>query len=151
MAEINRITGEIVDAAFRLHNRIGPGLLESVYEALLCRSLERKGFRVERQKPVSFEYDGMRFDEVCRLDLLVEGVVVVELKSVEKIAPVHHKQILTYLRLMDLPIGLLLNFGAPLMKDGVFRVANARASTARAILDTAADGQKLYDSRRAAE
>jgi GxxExxY protein len=128
MRDINLITGEIVDAAYDLHTRLGPGLLESVYETVLARMLERKGRRVERQMPVSFEFDGMRFDDGFRVDLLVEGCVLVELKSVERLAPVHGKQVLTYLRLLDLPVGLLINFGAPRMNEGLHRIINSRAS-----------------------
>lgn len=122
--EIDEITGEIVDAAYKLQTGLGPGLLESVYETVLARDLERRGLRVERQKLVAFEYDGMHFEDGLRLDLLVEGRVIVELKSVEKIAPVHSKQLLTYLRLMNLPVGLLINFGAATLKEGLSRVVN---------------------------
>ena len=118
------ITGAIVDAALKIHMELGPGLLESVYEAVLARALERRGFRVDRQKVIRFEYDGMIFEEGFRLDLLVEGRVVVELKSVEKLAVVNSKQILTYLRLMDLPVGLLINFGAATLKEGLHRIVN---------------------------
>jgi GxxExxY protein len=135
MHEINVITGQVVDAAYRLHSRLGPGLLESVYESVLARLLEQSGFSVERQKPISFEFDGLRFDEAFRADLLVASRVLVELKSVEQLAPVHHKQVLTYLRLLDLPLGLLINFGAPLLKEGVHRIVNTRSSPARALLD----------------
>ncbi|HKP75941.1 MAG TPA: GxxExxY protein [Longimicrobiaceae bacterium] len=124
MRDVNEITAEIVDAAYVIHSGIGPGLLESVYETLLARMLERRGFKVERQRAVSFEYDGIRFDDGLRVDLLVDGRVIVELKSVERIAPVHPKQLLTYLRLLDLRVGLLLNFGAPTMKEGIRRVVN---------------------------
>jgi GxxExxY protein len=127
MSDINRITGEIVDAAYRVHSRLGPGLLEKVYEAILMRSLERRGLRVERQKPISFEFDGIRFDDAFCADLMVEEKVVVELKSVEKLAPVHHKQLLTYLRVLDLPIGLLINFGADRLTEGLHRIVNGRA------------------------
>jgi len=124
MQDIDEITGEIVDAAVKMHTLLGPGLLESVYEVVLARALERRGLKVERQKPVSFEFDGMRFEEGFRLDLLVEGVVVVELKSVEKLAPVHPKQLLTYLRLLHLQVGLLINFGVPTLKEGLHRIVN---------------------------
>ena len=127
MAERDRLTGEIVDAALKLHQAIGPGLLESVYEALLAKELERRGLRTARQVPVSFEYDGLSFQDAFRVDLLVESRVVVELKSVERLAPVHSKQLLTYLRLMNLPIGLLVNFGASTLKEGLHRIANSRA------------------------
>jgi len=122
--EIDEITGLIVDAAYKMHIKLGPGLLESVYEMVLARELERRGLRVERQKAVSFEFDGLRFEDGFRVDLLVEGVVVVELKSVENMAPVHSKQVLTYLRLLHLQVGLLLNFGAATMKEGTHRIVN---------------------------
>lgn len=121
---LDEITGTIVDAALKIHMELGPGLLESVYEAVLARALERRGLHVERQKVVRFEYDGMVFEEGFRTDLLVEGRVVVELKSVEKLAPVHGKQVLTYLRLMNRPVGLLINFGAATLKEGLHRVVN---------------------------
>jgi GxxExxY protein len=121
---LDEITGEIVDAAFKLHTGLGPGLLESVYEIVLARDLQRRGLQVERQKAVSFSYDGLEFDDAFRVDLLVEKTGVVEIKSVERPAPVHGKQVLTYLRLMNLPVGLLINFGAPTLKDGLQRVVN---------------------------
>jgi GxxExxY protein len=124
MKELDDITGAIVDAAMKLHMELGPGLLESVYEVVLTRALEKRGFRVERQKVIRFEYDGMSFEEGFRTDLLVEGRVVVELKSVEKLAPVHRKQVLTYLRLMNLPVGLLINFGAATLKERLHRIVN---------------------------
>ena len=122
--EIDEITGQVVDAAFKLHSRPGPGLLESIYELVLAGELERRGLRVERQKPVSFEFDGLQFEDAFRVDLLLEGCVVVELKSVETLAPVHSKQVLTYLRLLNLPVGLLINFGSATMKEGLHRVVN---------------------------
>jgi iron complex transport system substrate-binding protein len=124
MKELDDITGAIVDVALKIHLELGPGLLESVYEAVLARALERRGFHVERQKAIRFEYDGMVFEEGFRADLLVEDRVVVELKSVEKLAPVHSKQLLTYLRLMNLPIGLLINFGAATLKGCLHRIVN---------------------------
>jgi iron complex transport system substrate-binding protein len=122
--DIDEITGEIVDAAYQLHKGLGPGLLESVYELVLTKELLRRGLRVERQKPISFEFNGLYFEDSFRVDLLVEGLVVVELKSVEDLAPVHPKQVLTYLRLLHLPVGLLINFGAPTLKEGLHRVVN---------------------------
>ncbi len=121
---LDEITGAIVDAAVKLHQGLGPGLLESVYESLLAKELDRRGFRVERQKPVSFEFDGLCFDDGFRVDLLVEGTVVVELKSVETVSPVHKKQLLTYLRLLRLPVGLLVNFGAATLREGLHRIVN---------------------------
>jgi len=124
MKDIDAITGVIVDAAYKIHTGLGPGLLESVYETVLMRELEKRGLQVERQKTISFEFDGMRFDDGLRVDLLVEGVVVVELKSIERFAPVHAKQVMTYLRLLNLPVGLLINFGAATLKEGLQRIVN---------------------------
>lgn len=124
---LDEVTGGIVDACVKLHTNLGPGLLESIYETVLARDLERRGFRVERQKPVSFEYDGIDFVDALRVDILVESRVVVEIKSVEKLLPVHPKQLLTYLRLLKLPVGLLVNFGAPSMKEGLHRIVNGLA------------------------
>jgi iron complex transport system substrate-binding protein len=128
MNEINEITGCIIKLAYRVHSELGPGLVEKAYESVLERALRRAGLQVERQRPVSFEFDGMRFENAFCVDLLVEERVVVELKSVEKLAPVHHKQVLTYLRLLDLPVGILANFGAATMSAGLFRILNQRAS-----------------------
>ena len=100
--DVDNVTGVIVDAAFKLHTQLGPGLLESVYETILARSLQRRGLLVLQQHPVSFEFDGILFDDGLRVDLFVENCVIVELKSVEHLAPVHAKQLLTYLRLLRL-------------------------------------------------
>ena len=124
MRRLDDINGAIIDAAMQIHKSLGPGLLESVYEAVLAHELQRLGFQVTRQKQISFEYNGMQFSEGFRVDLLVEGCVVVELKSVEKSAPVHCKQVLTYLRLLNLRVGLLLNFGAATLKEGLHRIVN---------------------------
>jgi iron complex transport system substrate-binding protein len=121
---LDEITGEIVDAAYRLHTGLGPGLLESVYEVVLARELDRRGLRVARQEPVSFDYDGLQFRDCLRVDLLVESRVVIEIKSAEKLLPVHPKQVLTYLRLLRLPVGFLINFGAPTLRDGLHRIVN---------------------------
>lgn len=121
---LDDITGAIVDAAYKLHTGLGPGLLESVYEAVLARDLERRGMKVERQKPVSFDYDGLHFSDGLRVDLMVDSRVVVEIKSIERLLPVHSKQVLTYLRLLSLSVGLLINFGAPTLKDGLHRIVN---------------------------
>ena len=110
---VEEVSAAVVDAAFHLHRDLGPGLLESVYEVVLARMLDRRGLKVERQKTVAFDFDGMHFDDGLRVDLMVEDCLVVELKSVEILAPVHPKQLLTYLRLLNLPLGLLINFGAP--------------------------------------
>ena len=119
----NEIAREIVDAAFGLHTELGPGLLESVYEVLLAQELTRRSLHVVRQRPVSFEFRGTRIDEGFRVDLEVNRLVLVELKSVERLQPVHLKQLKTYLKLRGLRLGLLINFGAPLIRDGIHRVA----------------------------
>ena len=113
-----------VDCGFKIHHGLGPGLLESVYEALLEQSLVRRGLVVERQRPIPISFDGVAVDEGFRADLLVEGTLLIELKSVERIAPVHLKQVLTYLRLMDKRLGLLINFGESLIKNGIKRIVN---------------------------
>jgi GxxExxY protein len=120
----NEISRHIVDAAFQIHTRLGPGLLESVYEVLMAHELRKRGLRAERQVPVRIAYDGIVFDEGFRADLIVEDLVIVELKSVETTAPVHGKQVLTYLRLTGKRLGLLVNFGEALIKHGIERVAN---------------------------
>jgi GxxExxY protein len=120
----NEIAKIIVDAAFKIHTTLGPGLLESVYEAVLAYELKQRGLLVVRQQPIPVTYETVRLEEGFRADLLVEGKVIVELKSVEAIAPVHKKQVLTYLRLTNLKLGLLINFGDALIKDGISRVVN---------------------------
>lgn len=120
----NEIAHEVVNAVYRVHTRLGPGLLESVYETVLAYELRTRGVSVERQLPIAIRYDEIVFDEGFRADLMVERQVIVELKSVEQLAPVHKKQLLTYLRLADKRLGLLINFGAPLIKDGIVRIVN---------------------------
>jgi GxxExxY protein len=127
---IEELASIVVDCAFHLHSDLGPGPLETVYEAILSKQLEEKGLHVERQKPVPIRYQGIELNEGFRLDILLEDELVIELKSVENIHPVHSKQLLTYLRLMDLPLGLLINFGAPLMKEGLHRVVNKHTNFA---------------------
>ena len=122
--EENGISGDVVDAAYKIHTTLGPGLLESVYELVLAHELVRRGRRVERQVPIAVCYEGLRFDIGFRVDLLVDDLVLVELKSVEVLLPVHKKQVLTYVRLAGKRLGLLLNFGAGLIKDGIVRIAN---------------------------
>jgi iron complex transport system substrate-binding protein len=118
------LSAVVIDAAFHLHCDLGPGLLESVYEAVLMKLLQDRGLAVTRQQPVPVEFAGIRLDEGFRADLVVENNLVVELKSVEKLVPVHAKQLLTYLRLMHQPLGLLINFGAGTFKEGVQRIVN---------------------------
>jgi GxxExxY protein len=118
------IAREIVDAAVCIHRELGPGLLESVYEAVLAYELAERGLKVERQVPVPITYLKLRFEEGFRADLIVGSLVVVELKSVAEITAAHRKQIQTYVKLKNLRLGLLLNFGAALMKNGIVRAAN---------------------------
>ncbi|MFC1835483.1 GxxExxY protein [Thermodesulfobacteriota bacterium] len=118
----DRIAGCIVDAAFRVHSNLGPGLLESVYEACLTHELKKRGMRVERQRPVPIVYDGIRLQTELRLDMLVQDYVLIELKTVESLLPVHHAQVLTYLKLSGLRLGLLINFNVPLIKKGIKRI-----------------------------
>ena len=120
----NAISKAIVDAAFKVHCKLGQGLLESVYEAVLARELSKQGFTVVRQQPVDIRYEEMLFEDSFRADLIVNGLVIVEIKSVEKVLPVHPKQLLTYLRLTGLKLGLLINFNEALLKDGIKRVVN---------------------------
>jgi len=120
----NEIARQIVDSAYKVHTTLGPGLLESVYEAVLSYELSKRGLQVERQKPVPVVYEKVRMDEGFRADLIVSDKVIIELKSVEEVAPVHKKQLLTYLRLTDKRLGLLINFGAAKIKDGITRVVN---------------------------
>jgi GxxExxY protein len=120
----NEIARIIVDAAYKIHTTLGPGLLESVYEALLMYELEKRGLRVIHQQAIPVIYDDVRLEVGFRADMVVNGKVVIELKSVEAVAPVHAKQLRTYLRLMDLRLGLLINFNVNLIKDGIQRVVN---------------------------
>ena len=117
----NEIGTAIVDCAVRLHQALGPGLLESVYEVTLARSLEKRGLKVNRQVPIPIVFEGEHFEEGFRADLIVEGKVLIELKSVEKLHPAHKKQLLTYLKLTGFKLGYLLNFGEELMKNGITR------------------------------
>ncbi|AWI09038.1 GxxExxY protein [Ereboglobus luteus] len=150
--KLDDITGAIIDTAMRIHIDLGPGLLESVYEMILARALEKQGFHVECQKNIRFSYDNMLFEDAFRADLLVEQRVLVELKSVEHLAPVHFKQLQTYLRLMDLRVGLLINFGAATLKEGLRRIVNdlpASASPRLRVNQIRAGGEE--DSRGGAE
>ena len=122
--EENETGKEVVDAAVKVHRALGPGLLEAVYEIVLAKELERRGLTVRRQVAVPIEYEGFRFDEGFRADIIVEDKVILELKSVEELNKVHHKQLFTCLKLKELKLGFLLNFGAGLMKDGIKRIIN---------------------------
>lgn len=120
----NELAGIVIEIGFQIHRKWGPGLLESVYEALLAYHLRTQGFFVEQQKEIPFEEDGVRLNAGFRADLILERKLIVELKSVECFAPVHSKILLTYLRLTGLKLGLLMNFGEALLKDGIKRVVH---------------------------
>jgi GxxExxY protein len=120
----NEIATIVVDTAFHIHRDLGPGLFESVYERILEAELTKRGLSVSRQKPIPIVYHGVHFEAGFRCDLLVEGKVIVEVKSIEALHPVHRKQVLTYLRFADKRLGLLINFNVALIKDGIFRLAN---------------------------
>jgi GxxExxY protein len=122
--DINKLTGEIIGAAIEVHKILGPGLLESVYEDCLCRELDLREIPYERQKNLPIEYKGVTLDTKLRLDVLVDESVVVELKSREKLEPIHEAQLLTHLKLTGMKIGLLINFNVTVLKEGIKRLAN---------------------------
>lgn len=124
MDDIDKLTGEVLDLSFRIHRELGPGLLESVYETILAGRLSRKGYRIERQRPIDIEFDGFTFSAAFRIDLFINQRLIVEIKSVERLSAAHSKQLLTYLRLMKLPVGLLINFAGATLKEGFRRVVN---------------------------
>lgn len=120
----NEIAKQVVDAAFKIHTKLGPGLLESVYETILAHEMQKRGLSFARQVAIPVVYEDLHFDEGFRADLIVENKLIIELKSVETLMPVHKKQLLTYLRLSDKRLGLLINFNSPLIKDGIVRLVN---------------------------
>lgn len=130
MVDVEIIAADTVDAALHLHRDLGPGLLESVYEMILAAELVRRGHKVDRQKPVDIEYKGLEFAAAFRIDLLVDDSLIIELKSVERLNAAHAKQLLTYLKLTDRPLGLLINFGGATLKEGLRRIVNDRKSFA---------------------
>jgi GxxExxY protein len=136
----NAIAKEIVDAAFRVHTTLRPGLPESVYDTVLAYELSRRGLRTARQQPIPVAYEGVRIDTGFRADLIVEDKVMVEIKSVEQLAPVHKKQLLTYSRLADKRLGLLINFHVALIEDGITRIVNGLEDDAHAKSPSRQDG-----------
>jgi iron complex transport system substrate-binding protein len=124
VTDIDRISGDVLNAAVQLHRELGPGLLESVYETVLAGQLTRMGYRVARQQPVAIEFDGLRFEAAFRIDLLVDDRLPIEIKSVDQLHASHAKQLLTYLRLTKQPVGLLINFGGATLKEGFRRLVN---------------------------
>jgi len=122
--QINEITGAVIDTAIAIHRRLGPGLLESVYRKVLAYELRKRGFEVQEEWPIPVEWEDVRLEIGFRADLIVNGVVLVELKSTEKVAPVYKKTLLTYLRVTDKRVGLLINFGEEVLKNGIHRIVN---------------------------
>lgn len=123
MKNIEELAGIAIDCGLKIHMDLGPGLLESFYESTLAATLMRRGLAIETQRPISVEYEGLILDGF-RADILIENTLIIEIKSVERMAPVHGKQLLTYLRLMKQPLGLLMNFGCATFREGVKRVVN---------------------------
>jgi GxxExxY protein len=120
----NRLSKPIIDLCFKVHSALGPGIYESVNESILCHELKKSGMAFVRQKPIDVHYDGECFEEGFRADVIVENLVLLELKSVEKIIPAHKKQVRTYLKVTGLRLGLLVNFGEEYLKDGIYRIVN---------------------------
>jgi GxxExxY protein len=124
-AHVNRVSGAVVDSAFAVHTVLGPGLLESAYQACLAHELSKRGFVVQREVALPVVYDGLKLEAGYRIDLLVENCIVVEVKSVEALAPIHKAQLLSYLKLSGNPLGLLLNFNVVRMKEGIVRMIHS--------------------------
>ena len=124
MDEREHLVTAVIDCAFHLHRDVGPGLLESVYETVLAKRLSALGFKVEKQKPIAIEIDGITFGDAFRAHLIVNGILLLEIKSVENLAPVHIKRVVTYLRLIDQPLSLLINFGSDRFSGSVKRITN---------------------------
>ncbi len=122
--DLEEMTRIVIDCGYHLHRNLGPGLLEGAYELIPSKLIERRGLHVRRQVPIRIDYDSVVVDNAFKIDLLIEEKLLVELKSTERTSPVHAKQVLTYLRLMQMPLGLLMNFGQPTFKGGLQRVAN---------------------------
>lgn len=130
MRDIDLISGDVVDVALRLHRELGPGLLESVYELVLAARLAAMGYSVARQRSIDIEFEGVRVDGAFKIDLMIDERLIVEIKSVERLAPVHAKPLLTYLRLTGQPVGLLINFGGETLREGIRRLVNNHSPSA---------------------
>jgi GxxExxY protein len=141
MSNIEDFARMVVHQSYLLHREFGPGMLESAYEGLLHIRLQKQGLLVQRQVPIPLRYEGVELEEAFRIDLLLEGQLVVELKAVERTSPVHQRQVLTYLKLMKLPLGLLINFGATTIREGINRVVNNHTELPRASTQTGAKAQ----------
>ncbi len=131
MKHIDEVTGDVIGLAMRVHTGLGPGLFESVYETVLAAKLMELGYQIDRQLPVNFEFEGTQFVNAFKIDLLVDRQLIVEIKSVENSSPLHAKQLLTYMRLMKLPVGLVINFGCLSLKDGIRRLVNNYSDSAK--------------------
>lgn len=127
--DVEEVASIAVDCGLKVHQGLGPGLLESAYEAVLANVITKRGLSVERQKIIPIQFDDLIIDDGFRADLLVEGKLLIELKSIERLVPVHGKQVLTYLRFLNLPVGLLMNFGAPTFREGLRRIVNQHVNT----------------------
>jgi GxxExxY protein len=126
MSDLEELAAQAIECGFAIHRDLGPGLLESCYEVLLAASIARTGLAVERQKAIDIEYDGISVREAFRADILIERRLVIEVKAVDKLSPIHSRQVWTYLKLLDLPLGLVMNFGGGTFREGLKRVANTR-------------------------
>ena len=124
MRDIDAISGDVLGVALRLHRQLGPGLLESVYETVLSARLAQMGYRIARQRAIDIMFDGLHIESAFKIDLLVDERLIIEIKSIERLSAVHAKQVLTYLRLTGLPVGLLINFGGETLREGVRRFVN---------------------------
>jgi GxxExxY protein len=124
LKDIDEISGDVVDLAIRIHRELGPGLLESVYEIILAGKLAQMGYHVDRQKSVDVEFEGTKFEAAFKIDLMVDHRLIIEIKSLERLNGAHAKQLLTYLRLTNQPVGLLINFGGETLKEGLRRLVN---------------------------
>jgi GxxExxY protein len=124
MRDIDEITGDVIDVSIRFHKELGPGLLESAYEIMLAAKLSAMGYEVIRQHPVDIEFEGISIAGAFRIDLLVDNRLIIEIKSIERLSAAHTKQLLTYLRLTNQPVGLLINFGGATLKEGLRRIVN---------------------------
>ena len=122
--DINKLTSFVIETSIHIHKSLGPGLLESVYEKILFSRLLKSGLHIEKQKNICFEFEDIKINNGFRIDLLVENKLILEIKSIEHLSTVHYKQLLTYLKLMNIEVGLLLNFGSPFMKAGIKRIVN---------------------------
>ena len=127
--DVEDVAAIAVDCGLKVHQGLGPGLLESAYEAVLANVIAKRGLSVERQKIIPIYFDDLIVDDGFRADLLIDGKLLIELKSIERLAPVHGKQVLTYLRFLNLPVGLLMNFGAPTFREGLRRIVNQHVNT----------------------